>query len=469
MSNGSIRNRRSVRLLMETNDPVVRFIPREYRAFVVIGAGFILQATFGLVYSFGNILPYLTSYLRWKVNPEQTNGSLLWLQSLMSGIPGAMIVGGLLEKRFGARIGVLIGSSMYLSGLLISYLTIQESYFLLLLSLGLFASFGQGISYVNVLTQCQRWVSPSKVGLVSGIITSGFGSSAFIVAPLETRFVNPDNLPVGPDNFFHQKEILERVPQMFLLLGIMFTIVDFVGLLFIAQPSNDSSDETEGTSLLVSDEENDERNFNGSNEIENSEENNHIVVRRASLSKRQLLTSPTLIMLSLTLLNNAIWIQITSGLFKLMVNRLSKMIISLRLSIRLLLPPTVLVTSYQFTMSIACSVGATLMFFLPLIKYIALPSLYFIWIASMFTIIGATYTLIPFGIHRSFGPENFGIAYGFVQICLAVSGCLTALMSQFLLPIVGFDFLFLITGISMVISLVLTLLIRKSSVYGAKL
>ncbi|KAI6196909.1 hypothetical protein M3Y94_01163500 [Aphelenchoides besseyi] len=467
---------------METNDPVVRFIPREYRAFVVIGlflfenflsflnsgAGFILQATFGLVYSFGNILPYLTSFLRWKVNPEQTNGSLIWLQSLMSGIPGAMVVGGLLEKRFGARIGVLIGNSMYLGGLLISYFTIQESYFLLLLSLGLIASFGQGISYVNVLTQCQRWL-PSKVGLVSGIITSGFGSSAFIVAPLETRFVNPDNLPVGPDKaFFHQKEILERVPQMFLLLGILFAIVDFIGLLFIAQPSNDSTDETEGASLLISDED-EERSFNGSNEIENN----------TSLSKRQLLTSPTLIVLSLTLLNNAIWIQITSGLFKAygqsfikddhFLATVNSFAAAANCVSRVLWGVFADRTSYQFTMSIACSVGATLMFFLPLIKYIALPSLYFIWIASMFTIIGATYTLIPFGIHRSFGPENFGIAYGFVQICLAVSGCLTALMSQFLLPMVGFDLLFLITGISMVISLILTLFIRKSSVYGAKL
>lgn len=85
MSNGVISNRRATAtdLLMDTTDPIVKRIPREYRAFVVIFAGFCLQATFGLVYSFGNILPYLTSYLRWKVNPDQTNGSLMWLQSMM--------------------------------------------------------------------------------------------------------------------------------------------------------------------------------------------------------------------------------------------------------------------------------------------------------------------------------------------------------------------------------------------------
>jgi hypothetical protein len=37
---------------------------------------------------------------------------------------------------------------------------------------------------------------PHRVGLVSGLITAGFGSGAFIISPVQTKFINPHNLNV---------------------------------------------------------------------------------------------------------------------------------------------------------------------------------------------------------------------------------------------------------------------------------
>lgn len=67
-----------------------------------------------------------------------------------------MLLGGVIERRYGARVGATIGSVMYVGGLLISFFTIQHSFYMLLLTTGFIASFGQGMAYVNVLTQCQR-------------------------------------------------------------------------------------------------------------------------------------------------------------------------------------------------------------------------------------------------------------------------------------------------------------------------
>lgn len=67
---------------METDDFVVRRVPPSLRAFAVIAAGMTLQFTYGIVYTFGNLLPYLASYLR-QTNPNLTGGSLIWIQSLM--------------------------------------------------------------------------------------------------------------------------------------------------------------------------------------------------------------------------------------------------------------------------------------------------------------------------------------------------------------------------------------------------
>lgn len=108
------------------------------------------------------------------------------------------------------------------------------------------------------------------------------------------------------------------------------------------------------------------------------------------------------------------------------------------------------------------------MWSLPFIKWVASPGLYFLWISAMFSIIGSVYTLIPYAVHQAFGPPNFSVAYGCVQICLAFSGFITAVNAQFILPIVGFDTLFLLVGIGTAISLAVTLFIRRTK-YGRNL
>jgi hypothetical protein len=119
-------------------------------------------------------------------------------------------------------------------------------------------------------------------------------------------------------------------------------------------------------------------------------------------------------------------------------------------------------------MVIACSIGSILMWGLPFVKFVASPALFFVWISGMFTVIGSTYTLIPYAVHKAFGPKNFSIAYGCVQICLAFSGFIAAINAQFILPLVGFDTLFLLTGVGTGLSLVITLMITKTK-YGQNL
>ncbi|CAD5210141.1 unnamed protein product [Bursaphelenchus okinawaensis] len=447
---------------MDTRDWFVKRISPQYRALSVITAGVCLQFSYGLVYTFGNILPYLVSYLRWKVNPNQTNGSLMWLQSFMSGLPFAMLLGGILEREVGARMGAAIGSVMYVGGLLVSFFSIQVSFYWLLLTTGLIASFGQGMAYVNVLTQCQRWM-PKNVGFVSGLITAGFGSGAFLLSPIQTKFINPHNLKVDDDGYFTQPEILERVPYLFLLMGGMFAVIQTIGLLFIADPVQETSDGGQESQSLIS--------ADGDSDIDDEVESDVRVI-----TKEEIVKSWTFIILFFTLLCNAIWVQTTSGLFKAYAQSFIKddfflatvnsfAAIANCLS-RIFWGYVADKSSYQLAMSIACTMGAVLMWGLPFVKWVASPSLFFVWICAMFVGIGATYCLIPYAIHKCFGSANFAITYGFCQLCLAFSGILTALNSQFVLAMIGFDELFIITGFTMAISLVLTLLISKTK-YGA--
>uniref|UniRef100_A0A914C1S5 Major facilitator superfamily (MFS) profile domain-containing protein n=1 Tax=Acrobeloides nanus TaxID=290746 RepID=A0A914C1S5_9BILA len=183
---------------METDDFILKRIPKKARPYVVATAGIALQASYGWFLSFGNILPYLVSYLRWKVDPNQTTGSMIWLLSLMNGIPFAVLIGGYLERKIGARLTIIIGSVQYTSMIALSYFSIQHSYILLLITLGLLQCFGSGIAYNAIMIQALRWF-PGQAGMASGLISAGAGLGGFFIAPIQTKFINPNNLPANKD------------------------------------------------------------------------------------------------------------------------------------------------------------------------------------------------------------------------------------------------------------------------------
>uniref|UniRef100_A0A914CCA0 Major facilitator superfamily (MFS) profile domain-containing protein n=1 Tax=Acrobeloides nanus TaxID=290746 RepID=A0A914CCA0_9BILA len=388
---------------MDTDDFIVKRIPKAARPFVVIGAGIVLQATYGIVYTFGNILPYLVSYLRWKVDPNQTNGSMIWLQSLMNGIPFSMVLGGYLERKIGGRKGAIFGSIIYTGSMALSYFSIEHSYFLLLLTFGCMQSFGQGVSYNCILIQAQRWM-PHRVGLASGLIVAGFGLGGFFISPLQTKYINPKNLPAGPDGFFTQREILEKVPSLFILMAIVFGITQLIALCFLAEPKN--PDEIETQSLIS-------------------------MESTPDLSSRQIVYSSTFKLLFATLFLNAIWCQTTSGFFKaygmtfihddFFLAMISSFAAMANCTSRVLWGLFVDKTSYQTSMMIACTVGSALMWTLATIRWLEDRSFYFLWICGMFTCIGGTYTLVPYACHKSFGSYNFGIAYGLLQLSLVIT------------------------------------------------
>uniref|UniRef100_A0AC34QMX0 Major facilitator superfamily (MFS) profile domain-containing protein n=1 Tax=Panagrolaimus sp. JU765 TaxID=591449 RepID=A0AC34QMX0_9BILA len=436
---------------METNDPVVKRIPHHLRPGIVIAAGIVMQASFGIVYTFGNILPYLVSYLRWKVDPHQTNGSMIWLQSFMSGIPFAALFGGYLERKLGARKGAIIGSVLYTSSIALSFYAIQYSYVLLLIVMGFFGTFGQGIAYNCVLIQAQKWL-PERVGLASGLIVAGFGSGAFLMAPIQTKFINPNNYHVDSEGFFTQTDLLERVPYLFLLLAGIFTILQVFGLIFIADPlPAEDDDSSESISLLTS------------------------IAEPEIISMKQILASWTFRLLFATLFLNAIFVQISSGLFKaygmkfikddFFLATVSSFAAATNCVSRIFWGMLMDNTSYQVSMVIACAVGSSLIWTLGIIRQWNEANAFFFWICGMFSIIGATYTLLPSAVHKCFGSQNFGIAYGFVQLSMTISGIATALLSQFLLPIWGYEKIFLIGGCTLVGSFVLTTLVQQTE-YG---
>uniref|UniRef100_A0A914XHN9 Major facilitator superfamily (MFS) profile domain-containing protein n=1 Tax=Plectus sambesii TaxID=2011161 RepID=A0A914XHN9_9BILA len=279
---------------------LLKCVPEGWHPAIVITGGIAMQLTLGTVYTFGNMLPYIVSYLRHRVDSSQTKGSMIWLQTLSSGIPFAMLLGGFLEKRLGPRWGAFCGSVVFTSGVALSYFTIQKSFYLLLITYGFMFGLGQAITYNCALICAQRWL-PNRVGLASGLIVGGFGCGAFIFSPIQTKYINPHNYVPDNDGYFYQPDLLDRVPSVFLLLAGIFAVFQLFGVLLLVNPPN--ADRVTMPS-----------EFSDENEPLISHDDEEIA--DSSVEIRDVLRSSTFYALSVSLACSAIWVNITSGFYK---------------------------------------------------------------------------------------------------------------------------------------------------------
>ena len=149
-----------------------------------------------------------------------------------------------MNKRLGVRLTALIGSLILVGGTAISFGSIMLSYWLTVVTFGLCFGMGMGIIYTVPLTLAMKWF-PNRKGLVLGLVLSGLGLSSFIIIPLQTGFINPNNLvsdyrPESSSDFFYfsQAEILDRVPYSFLLLGVIFLMFQLTGIVVMVEPES---------------------------------------------------------------------------------------------------------------------------------------------------------------------------------------------------------------------------------------
>ena len=101
-----------------------------------------------------------------------------------------------------------------------------------------------------------RWM-PHRSGVVSGFVVAGFGGGSFVFNQVQTRFVNPDNLnrtlapyPDAPTERYYKAEDVERVPDMFLLLGATYSVMQLVAAMLMSNPPAEPASEEEVSKLL---------------------------------------------------------------------------------------------------------------------------------------------------------------------------------------------------------------------------
>lgn len=86
---------------------------------------------------------------------------------------------------------------------------------------------------------------PGKGGLATGVIVAGFGCGALIFNQVQSKLINPNNLstvvdPTGASTAkYFPMEVCENVPRVFLILAAIYLVLQVIGLLVVAEPSED--------------------------------------------------------------------------------------------------------------------------------------------------------------------------------------------------------------------------------------
>jgi MFS family permease len=127
----------------------------------------------------------------------------------------SMILAGKCQDKIGPARTALIGGVLVGAGFML--MAFSSTYMSWVLGFGVLAGSGFGFGYSAATPPALKWFSPSKTGLIAGIVVGGFGIAPVYIAPLASYLIGAFG-----------------IPKSMLFLGIGFTII-VCGLSFLLE------------------------------------------------------------------------------------------------------------------------------------------------------------------------------------------------------------------------------------------
>lgn len=207
---------------------------------LTITGGFLTHFIIGSLYTWGNMSPYVVSYMRIIAKQHYEPKHFSWALSLLFASQSiSMLFAGKIMDRIGPRWTMLIGGSIMSLGIFVaSY--VLHSYAGFMITYSVLFGFGVGFCYGPPLGCALRWF-PNNKALVSGLVVSGVGSSAIIFNQIQTAWINPQNLPKLSDAAgvlcFQDTALLHRVPRVIFFSSILYFAVIALSSLLVSLPT----------------------------------------------------------------------------------------------------------------------------------------------------------------------------------------------------------------------------------------
>jgi MFS transporter, OFA family, oxalate/formate antiporter len=200
------------------------------RWFVVMGA-VLIQLCLGAIYAWSAFTGKLTA-VDGPFGFSKTQTQIVFSVGLLSFAVVMALVAGKWQKKVGPRVvaltgGVVLGLGYVLAGLA------GNSFWGILLGVGLLGGVGIGLGYVCPIAALVKWF-PDKKGLITGLAVAGFGFGALIWIKLTSGFkFGPIDLTPGWTGLFGMGWTVSKV---FMLYGVLFAVLVVLGALVMVNP-----------------------------------------------------------------------------------------------------------------------------------------------------------------------------------------------------------------------------------------
>ncbi|KAH7647912.1 protein with signal peptide plus 12 transmembrane domain [Cryptosporidium bovis] len=216
------------------------------RVKVILG-GFALNIILGMLHSMSNASMYVASYMMFSKNSFLkknlvTLSDVSWVYTLNVALIGLTLpFGGYINRRLGIRTSLYITTMIVVISTFSAYY-IVSSYYLFTIVFGCIVGIANGISF-NIPQYCAYKCWPNNKGTASSIVASGLALSPIIFSPLQTTIANPNNLSprfkIGNSLYFDQEEVLLKVPNIFIAMGILVLALSTITLLTLLEPKEE--------------------------------------------------------------------------------------------------------------------------------------------------------------------------------------------------------------------------------------
>ncbi|KAL4512744.1 hypothetical protein ABPG72_020581 [Tetrahymena utriculariae] len=218
------------------------------KGYITLIGGFILELVTGTSFLWGQLNVYITSYFRQKDDQGlhlSIGGAIfpLMMGTFAAGIP----IGIKAIKLFGsARLCCIVFS--FLASVAVFISSYSQKFWQFVFIYGVIHGFIQGIVFF-IPVYVGYLYFPTQKGMVSGVITCGFGLTAFLFGLIFFSIVNPDGLvPVQDDDGYSyfqgpSIEVAQNVPESLRKLSYIYIGIAFCSSLFIMYHPNQIGEE----------------------------------------------------------------------------------------------------------------------------------------------------------------------------------------------------------------------------------
>lgn len=181
-------------------------------------AAFFVMLCLGSIYNWSIFSPELKS--EYSLSSSE---STLIFGAILIFFTTTTIFTGRIQKKVGAKVLGIISGLFFAGGYALSSIS-EGNFILLLLGIGVLGGIGTGIGYLISLTVPIKWF-PEKKGLVTGIVSGGFGGGAIVMSAFTEHLFKK-----GTD-----------VLDVFLITGLMLGAIIIVFSFFYAEVEDDST------------------------------------------------------------------------------------------------------------------------------------------------------------------------------------------------------------------------------------